>query len=351
MLDDFRVIDAHIHVLPQWAELAVRVMDRCNIECSVNMGWMDAFGARLKEMLKVFSRYPGRFVQLGNIDWKGIDSPKFGKRAADGLEASVEAGARGLKIFKSLGLELRGRDGELIRVDDRRLDPVFERAGILGVPVLIHTADPSWFWKPIGPRNFWSGVLEGEYASWSYYRKGLPSREELLAERDNLIERHRDTVFVLPHLASLEDDPLAFAETLEAYPNVYADISARLPIMVRTETRKKTWRDILIKYADRIVFGTDLIYLDKDVATGIQSQSFQRPEDVNIAGMTAEEAYEMTSYRYVLAHVRFLATSELQEHAPFRRQKGTFPLPGLGLPEEVLDKILCQTPSRVYGLS
>ncbi|HUU26974.1 MAG TPA: amidohydrolase family protein [archaeon] len=347
----FRLIDAHTHIEPQWAGLALRVMDRCNIACSVNAGWMNAYGGRLREMLEVFNRYPGRFAQLCNIDWRGVGTPDFGKKTADDLEAAIEAGAKGLKIFKSLGLEVRDPDGKLLRVDDRRLDPVFERAGALRVPVLIHTADPSWFWRPLGPENFWSGVLEGPYAEWSYYRKGFPSREELLSERDNLVERHRDTTFVAPHLASLADDPLTFREALQTHPNLYADISARLPAMARTEERRQIWREILIQFAGRILFGTDLIYLDADVKTGIQSQSFQRPEDVDLSGLAAGEAYEKTSAAYVQAHVRFLSSQELQQNAPFRRQKGGFPLPGLGLPEEALKKIFYEVPAKIYGVN
>ena len=350
MAGEHRLIDAHTHIAPQWAELALRVMDRAGVSCSVTLGWQDAYGERLLQMLEVFGRYPGRFAQLCNIDWSLVDKPDFGARAANSLEKSVEAGARGLKIFKNLGLEVRNQSGDLLHVDDRRLDPLFERAGTLGVPVLIHTADPWWFWRPLGEGNFWSGVLEGPYAQWSYYRKGMPGREELLGERDNLVARHRDTTFVAPHLLSLADDPLAFEETLAAHPNLYADISARLPAMARTEKRRELWRDILIRFAGRILFGTDLIYLDQDVAGGIQSQSFQRPGDLDLEGLSPEQSYELTSMQYTEAHFRFLSSDQTQPDAPFRRQKGTFALQGLGLPESVLDMILYQVPAKVYHL-
>jgi len=346
-----RIIDAHTHVLPQWAGLAVRVMDNAGIETSVTLGWQDAWGETLEETLKVFSRYPGRFLQLCNLNWQGIDDPGWGAREADSVEAAVEMGAGGLKIFKDLGLEVKTADGEFLRVDDRRLDPVFERAGSLGVPVLIHSADPVWFWRPLNDENFWKGVLQGGYEHWMYYRRKFPCREELLGERDNLAARHRNTVFVAPHMASLADDPLTFEETLEAHPNLYADFSARLPAMVRTPRRREIWREILLNHPDRILFGTDLIYLDRDVATGIQSQSFQKPEDIGRRPEPVEESYERTSVEYVRAHVEFLASDRVQEKAPFRRREGTFRLAGLGLPEEVVRKICRDTPKKVYHLS
>ncbi|MBW7997388.1 MAG: amidohydrolase family protein, partial [Candidatus Glassbacteria bacterium] len=84
-----------------------------------------------------------------NLDWSGLDNPGWDTSQADELERAVEKGCAGLKIFKDLGLEVRDKTGELIRVDDRRLDRVFERAGQLGVPVLMHSADPMWFWRPL----------------------------------------------------------------------------------------------------------------------------------------------------------------------------------------------------------
>ncbi|MBN2290677.1 MAG: amidohydrolase family protein [Candidatus Glassbacteria bacterium] len=346
-----RHIDAHTHVFPNRAGLAVRVMDRCGIRCSVTLGWEDAFGGRLDEQLRAFAGHPGRFAPLCNIDFSRVDSQDFGQQEADSLERAVEKGCHGLKIFKSLGLSVRTGDGELLRVDDPRLDPVFERAAELGVPVLIHTADPAAFWQPPGPDNFWGGVLDGEYAGWSYYRKGLPSREELLGERDRLLSRHPQTIFVAPHLASLADDPLALAESLERHPNLYVDISARLPAMARTEARRRTWRETIIRFADRVLFGTDLIYDDQGVAAGIQSQSFQRPGEADTAGLPPEEAFLRTSAAYLDSHLRFLTSEETQEKAPFRRQQGTFRLAGLGLEGPVLEKVLQANAARIYGIS
>ena len=348
---DYRnCIDAHAHIFPQWAHLAVRVMDQCGIQSTVTVGWEDAFGKSLDQQLKTFAGYPGRFAPLCNIDWSRVDEKDFGDKAADSLEQAVEKGCHGLKIFKDLGLSIRTADGEFLRVDDSRLDPIFERAASLGVPVLIHTADPAAFWQPLGPDNFWGGVLDGSYAEWSYYRKGFPSREELLGERDRLVSRHRDTTFIAPHLASLADDPLTLAETIEKHPNLYVDISARLPAMARTEVWRQAWRNIIREFSDRVLFGTDLIYDDPSVATGIQSQSFQRPGEADTGDLAPEEAYVRTSAAYVDSHLTFLISEDVQERAPFRRQRGSFRLHGLGLDDRLLDKILYENAAGIYGI-
>ena len=243
-----------------------------------------------------------------------------------------------------------GGFAKLLRIDDPRGDSIFERAAGLGVAVLIHTADPAAFWQPPGPDNFWGGVLDGSYAEWSYYRKGLPSREELLGERDRLVSRHRDTTFIAPHLASLADDPLTLAETIEKHPNLYVDISARLPAMARTEVWRQAWRNIIREFSDRVLFGTDLIYDDRSVATGIQSQSFQHPGEADTGDLAPEEAYVRTSAAYVDSHLKFLISEDVQERAPFRRQRGSFRLHGLGLDDRLLDKILYENAAGIYGI-
>ncbi len=117
-----RIIDAHTHVFPEYADLAVRVMDRCGVERSVTLEWHDGFGETLSCHLAAFGRYPGRFTVFGNVDFARINETGFGAAAAGQLERDVAAGMRGLKIYKALGLEYRHPDGSFWRVDDERLD-------------------------------------------------------------------------------------------------------------------------------------------------------------------------------------------------------------------------------------
>jgi hypothetical protein len=53
-----------------------------------------------------------------------------------------------LKIFKNFGMTLKDARGERVQVDDPRLDSVFEKCAELGIPVLIHTAEPGAFFEP-----------------------------------------------------------------------------------------------------------------------------------------------------------------------------------------------------------
>lgn len=345
-----RLIDAHTHVFPHYAELAVRTMDAIGVECSVTLEWHDGFGGTLVDHLKIFDRYPGRFVVFGNVDFSRLDEPRFGERAAEQLERDVGAGLRGLKIYKALGLEYRHPDGRFVQVNDPRLDPVWARAGELGVPVLIHTADPVAFWQPVDAGNFWNGVLYGEYGWWTYYRKGVPSRDELLAERNDVIRRHPGTTFIAPHLGSRADSPQMAGDDLEDLPNLYYDFSARIPIMGRPGRHAQNARDFLIRYQDRVLFGTDLIYDDTNVPTGMQAQSLYQPFEIPLDGADSQEKYVETSVAFLQSHLDFLTASDVQESPPFKRSTSGCRIQGVDLPAEVVEQICWRNAARILGL-
>jgi predicted TIM-barrel fold metal-dependent hydrolase len=342
-----RIIDAHTHVFPQYADLAVEVMDRCGIRCSVTLEWHDGFGDTLKRHLEVFGRYPGRFIVFGNVDWTRINEPGFGDVAAKQMEQDVAAGMRGLKVYKALGLEYRRADGKLWHVDDPAFDPIWAKAGELGIPVLIHTADPAAFWEPVNERNFWNGVLYGEYAWWSYYRRGYPSREELLAERNEVIARHPTTTFICPHVGSRAECLDVAAEELDSLPNLYYDISARLPTLGRSPGRAARAREFMIAYQDRILMGTDMIYDDTNVPTGVQAQMLFQPGEVPLGDADPRARYVETSVEFVRSHIDFLTTAQVQQNPPFKRCRSGFVLQGLQLPAAVCEKILWQNAARL----
>lgn len=332
-------IDAHAHVLPQHAGMAVQVMDKAGIDSTITLEWHEGFGKKLKEHLRIFNRFKGRFKVFGNIDMSKINEPNFSKQAVEEMERDVEAGMTGLKVYKSLGLKLRDKDGRFIRVDDERFDPIWHKAGELGIPVLIHSADPCFFWQPINEENFWEGVLQGEYSHWSYYRKGFPSREELLSERNNVIKKHPKTIFIGAHIGSSADNLDYISQVLKKCSNFYVDISARIPILGLPGIRHKRSLEFFNKYCDRILFGTDLIYDDEHIITGIQAQTFLSKKDIDISGLTDIKAYIKTSIDFIRSHINFIEASEVQTDPPFKRIKGNYSIKGLGLSEEIQEKI------------
>jgi len=148
----FPVIDYHNHLDAQAPREVLRVMDECGIERVVNITMHT--GNRALEMIRKFhSVAPDRFATYGWMDWSDVQSTGFYQRSVERLERLVAHGACGLKIWKDLGTTVRDTDGSLLRIDDERLDPIYEKAAELGVPIMYHIADPDAFFLPIDATN------------------------------------------------------------------------------------------------------------------------------------------------------------------------------------------------------
>jgi predicted TIM-barrel fold metal-dependent hydrolase len=283
-------------------------MDECGIERIVNITMHT--GEQALEMIRKFHRVArDRFATYGWMDWSDVQTAGFFKRSVDRLEQLVEHGACGLKIWKDLGTKVRDADGSLLRIDDERLDPVYEKAGELGVPIMYHIADPDAFFLPIDAANERYEELAA-HPEWSYYGSHY-GKLELLAQRDGVIARHPKTTFVGAHVAEHPED-LAYVTTLlEKNPNLHVDIGARCAELGR---QPYTAREFFLKFADRILFGTDLIP-------------------------------EVNMYRL---HYRFLETrDEYFEYPSHASRQGRWNIYGLHLPDEVLRKVYRENAIRL----
>jgi predicted TIM-barrel fold metal-dependent hydrolase len=316
----FPVIDAHSH--PQESGLPieelVRIMDEAGVRCIVDLngGW----GEGLKRIIERYElRFPGRFIVFANLNMRRVNEPGFGQEQAEELERSVALGARGLKLWKSLGMELRNPDGSLIPVDDDRFQPIWQKAAELGIPVLMHTADPTAFWLPLSPENerFEEIYLAGRLG-WRYFldpRQGMPSKGELLRQRESLLQKNPHTIFIGAHMAMVSDDLGYLATLLDRYPNFYVDMS---DVVYDLGRQPYTTREFFIKYQDRILFGIDL-YPEAEV------------------------------YR---DYYRFLETfDEYMEYPRYKMRHGRWKIYGIGLPDDVLRKIYNENARRLLRLT
>ncbi len=291
----------------------VQVMDDANVAVSVSLD--GRAGARFAEHYQsVTGRHRDRFVVFVRMDYIGdgnpddpatwdVHRPGFGLRMADRLSEAVRQGACGLKLLKDLGLSLRNLEGTLIAPDDPRFDPIWARAGELGIPVLWHCADPISFFQPIDERNErWEELYR--HPEWSFHGPGFPSHLELIEGRNRVIARHPKTTFICAHMADIPEDLARLGDYLDTYPNMNVEIAARVSELGR---QPYTARKFFIKYADRILFGTD----------GVPPMS------------------------ELIPHFRFLETFDEYfpyEDNPFPPQ-GLWNIYGIGLPDDVLEKV------------
>jgi len=254
----FPVIDMHQHVndamriedrVPP-AELLKR-MDDLNVRTIVILTgkWGNKLQGVIDEMVKP---YPGRFIVFTQIDWSRIDDPNFAQEMVHQIDDGVRRGARGLKILKDFGLGVREKSGNLLAIDDPRLDPIWNECGRLGIPISIHSGDPEAFFHPIDGKNERYEELI-EHPDWSFYGSGYPSLESLLEARNRVFARHPKTTFISLHMGWPENLDWV-QQMLQQYSNVYAEFGAREAELGRQPRRT---RKLFMDFQDRIMFGTD----------------------------------------------------------------------------------------------
>jgi predicted TIM-barrel fold metal-dependent hydrolase len=249
----FPVIDYHNHLDSMDPSDVLAIMDRCGVEHVVNITMQ--VGRRAHEIMdRYHAAAPDRFSSIGWMDWSGIERDDFVEVTIDRIHALVEHGACGLKFWKDFGLTVRGADGELLKIDDERFAPIFAECGLLGLPVMFHTADPTAFFAPIDAENERFEELAA-HPDWGFSTSSI-SKRTLLEQRNRVIARHPATTFVGAHCAESSEDLTSLSEQMDRLPNLMIDISARTPELGR---QPYTARAFLLKYADRILFGTDLL--------------------------------------------------------------------------------------------
>jgi len=321
----YPTIDVHTHVHPRWAELLADILEANHLSSVVNMGILEVQKIPFQEGMRTFRHVLGeRMVYFPSPDFSDT-SPGFGERQAQELERKVEAGAGGLKIFKELGLRHKDTNGNLIPVDDPRLDPLWAKAGELGVPVLIHTADPLAFFQPLDENNERWDELQ-MHPDWHFGRPEFPDHDTLLAQRNRVIERHPDTTFIGAHLGNYPENLAYVDDCLERYPNFYVDTSARIGEIGRHPAEEV--REFFIKHQDRILFGTDLV-----LGWDVFDDRAQR---------------DMAEFKHFYdAHWRFFETEDRQIEYPGYPIQGRWKVDAIGLPAEVLEKLYFRNAQRL----
>jgi predicted TIM-barrel fold metal-dependent hydrolase len=311
----FSIVDIHNH-LGEWDEewfqglhtgggwtikdvaATVALMDEMNVRSVNNLdgGW----GDQLRRNLERYKEpYPDRFTFFDGTDWGEVDAHNFGEKWAKELKKSVRAGAQGMKVFKTLGLNYRDRSGKLIRVDDLRLDPVWAMAGELGIPVLIHSSDPVAFFWPLDETNErWDDLHD--HPDWHFYGKDFPQFIEPIEAQLRVVARHPKTNFISAHVLSYAENLRWVSVALDKYPILYVDIGERIGELGR---KPYSARAFLIKYADRALFGTDI------------------PSN--------RSTYE----------IYFRCLETMDEYFDYVRMQGRYRIYGLYLPDEVLQKL------------
>ena len=261
----FPFVDVHNH---QWnlekddIKRLVGQMDSLNMAVMVNLsgrgfnrfagdiGDQDYLNDMLSKMKDVA---PNRFIVFTNVSFKEIGKKGWTENAVKQLEEDVKNGANGLKIYKSLGLRNTDTDGNRVAVDDPRIDPIWAKCGELGIPVLIHSADPASFWNPMDENNERWLELKLRPGRKRSATDPVPF-EQIMAEQHNVFKKHPNTTFINAHFGWMANDLAKLDKFLADYPNVYVEIGAIIAELGR-QPKMANW--FFEKNQDRVLFGKD----------------------------------------------------------------------------------------------
>jgi predicted TIM-barrel fold metal-dependent hydrolase len=310
-------IDVHNHQFQmdqQDLGKLIAQMDSLNMGMMVNLsgrGFADDEARSTKffdqALANIQKANPKRLVLFTNLSFADVNDKDWTARAVKMLEDDVKKGAKGLKIYKSLGFSVKDDKGKRVRVDDPRLDPVWAKCGELGIPVLIHTADPKSFWDPMDRYNErWLELkLHGG-------RKRGPNDpvpwEQLIAEQHNIFRKHPKTTFIAAHMGWYPNDLAKLDSLMKVFPNMNVEIGA---VIAELGRQPKASRAFFEKYQDRILFGKDS-WVPSEYAT----------------------------------YFRVLETND--EYFPYHKKYHAFwRMYGMGLPDEVLKKVYYKNALRI----
>jgi predicted TIM-barrel fold metal-dependent hydrolase len=323
--------DSHAHINADAAMAAKKFLLGYGIGGVVNLsgGWA---GVGLEESLAAARATGEYYVVFANINFEGIGTRGWAEREVAQLERAKAMGARGVKIFKNLGLGVRFADGRRVPVDHPVLDPLFGAMARLRLPLAIHTGDPKAFFEPIGPVNERVAEL-ASHPMWSFAdRDRFPPWEALYAEFERRVRRSWRTTIIGVHFGNAPEDPERVLKLLDDCPNYYVDTAARIPELGR---RAAQVRSTILAHPDRVLFGTDIQIGPGMLVLGAGPARGHSRADVDHFFSSSWEFFE-TSHR------AFRHPTPIQ---------GDWSIDGIDLPLEVLENIYHKNAERLLGLS
>lgn len=254
-------IDTHVHVFKDDPAFQA-LLERLNLKL-LNVLVMDdtlpyrkQLQPQVTDALALVRSSHEHIALCTTFDPYKFDSDSFTADAIKQIDQNFAEGAVAVKIWKNVGMEIKDRSGKYIMADDAKFAPIYQDIAHHGKTLLAHQAEPDVAWGPPDPAD----------PSWSYYQEnpqwylgdkpGFPSKQTILAARDRVLERNPKLRVVGVHLGSMERSLDDIAKHLDKYPNFAIDTAARMEYLMLMP--REQVRNFLIKYQDRILYGTDL---------------------------------------------------------------------------------------------
>jgi predicted TIM-barrel fold metal-dependent hydrolase len=260
-------IDAHVHLYkddPAFGAFLQRLNLRLLNICVIDDRDPYAMGLepQRSDVLKVRHITGGRAVFCTTFSPYDFEKPGFSRRAIQQLDADFAAGAIAVKIYKVMGMEMKSKSGKYVMADDQAFEPIYEDIAAHNRTVVAHLAEPDSCWQPPNPASPDYEYYQEHPEEYAYGHPEWPSKAAILAARDHLVAENPNLRVIGAHLGSMETDVNQMAQRFDRLPNFAVDTAARIPYFM-LQPRNKV-RAFLIKYQDRILYGTDLGAMPKD---------------------------------------------------------------------------------------
>jgi len=260
-------IDAHAHVYkndPVIKDFLKRLNLRFLNICVIDDRDPDfnALEPQRSEVLSVFRTTLGWGAFCTTFSPYDFEQPGFSQRVIRQLDGDFSAGAIAVKIYKTIGMEITNKAGEFLMADDPVFDPIYRHIADRHRTVVAHLAEPPTCWEPPGPANLDSGYYKKYPHEYAWLHPEYPSREAILAARERMLAKHPKLLVVGAHLGSMETNVADIAWRFDRYPNFAVDTAARVPrLMLQPRDKVRTF---LINYQDRVLYGTDFVFMPTD---------------------------------------------------------------------------------------
>jgi predicted TIM-barrel fold metal-dependent hydrolase len=327
-------IDAHFHydflhdaLLKYTPSIHMHLL-AINVDAGVPLDLQLQIGEAMKK------QHPGAFDFLGTFDPATFGSDTFAGDAVRRIGQCMAAGARGIKIWKNIGMELRDADGRYVMVDDPAFAPVFAFLEKEGITLAAHLGEPRNCWLPFEEITMQNDLnYYRNHPEYHMYRHPeAPTYEQQIEARDHILERYPGLTFVGAHIGSMEWSLDEVAHRFDRYPNFFVDLAARIGhVQLHTLRNREKVRDFFIRYQDRILFGTDW--------------SFEEPH-VDGIEQRCRNLYDGWQTLW-----RFFATGETLPAETINMPDAPETIEGLRLPRKVVDKLFHGNACRAYSIS
>jgi len=323
-----RKIDAHVHIYSTNSSIVETSEKENLILITINTNAGTAVTQQRDSAVALIRKFPGRVNYLATFtfDTAKWNTEEWEQKTIDELEKNISYGAVGVKLWKNIGMVERDRSGNFIMITNKRFDPVISFIEQKGFPLTGHFGEPRNCWLPLdsmtvdNDRSYFKEHPEYHM----YLHPEYPSYQDQMNARDSMLVKHPNLKFIGCHLGSLEWSVDELAKTLDRFPNMAVDLAARIcHLQYQSAKNPKKVRNFLIKYQDRILYGTDIDYSGDRLGSSFYSEI---------------HATRLNDWNY------FTGSSKMKS------EDFKLPFTGLNLPRQVVDKIFYLNAVKWYKL-